>query len=597
MHYSEHPIGPQIPACDQVHAEKHRLPGESFREGANRVAAALKDDDKHFHLLREILLGMRFAGGGRVQASMGSGRNTTAYNCFVGGDIADSFVDDEGNIMDRAKETARTMRMGGGMGNNFSTLRPKGALIKKLGSTSSGPMHFINIFDAVGKATSSSGHRRGAQMGVLDVNHPDIFEFVLAKQNQDKYTGLNFSVGVYDDFMEAKYAQKPYALRFGGQVYKEIDPLELWEQMMRSTWDWGEPGVLFLDTINRMNPLWYCELLKATNPCGEQPLPQHGACLLGSFNLTRYIYRDFAGNYAFDWEQFERDIPHIVRAMDNVVDRSRYPMPEQEWEAKNKRRMGLGATGLANAGEVLGFPYGSPDFITFEKKVLDTLRDHTYAASARLAKEKGSFPLYDAKLYSQGKFFQTLSPWVQELIKQCGLRNSHLLSIAPCGTMSFTLDNVSSGIEPVSFYEQDRDINFPDGKRTVTVLDYGVQFFGVKGKTIADVTIDEHLAVLAAAAERVDSAVSKTCNVPSNMPWEDFKKVYDRAWELGCKGVTTFNPGGKRFGILRQAEKKLEQAISVNLVVPHTNELVKNVVAPEAAACTFDFVTGRKSCE
>lgn len=586
-------LGPQIPACDRTHAEKHRLPGESFREAMNRVAASLKDSDEHFHDFREILLDMRFAGGGRIQASMGSGRNTTAYNCFVGGDISDSFVDDPGSIMDRAKEAATTMRMGGGLGNNFSTLRPNGSTIKKLGSHSAGPIPFIRIFDAIGRATSSSGHRRGAQMGVLNIDHPDISDFIHAKQNKDQFTGFNFSLGVTDEFMEAKYAGKPFKLRWGGQVYREVDPQELWEQAMRSTWDWGEPGVLFLDTINKWNPLYYCENLQATNPCGEQPLPPYGACLLGSFNLSRYVYRNFAGKFEFDWAQFQHDIPHVVRAMDNVVDRSKYPLPQQEQEARNKRRMGLGITGLANAGEALGYPYGSPAFVLFEEQVLDTLRDYCYAASAKLAKEKGSFPLYDAKLYQQGKFFQTLSPWVQELIKQCGLRNSHLLSIAPTGTMSFTLDNVSSGIEPVFSYQQERDILDAYGKRTEVIQDYGVLYFGVKGKRCADVTIDEHLAVLAAASKRVDSAVSKTCNVSPHIPWEDFKRVYDRAWELGCKGITTFNPEGKRFAVLRSADAP----VVIQPEAPVIPEIPSVEVIAAEPACTFDRASGRKSCE
>ena len=583
MNSTDHSIGPQVPACDRTHAEKHRLPGESFRESSNRVAAALKDNDEHFHQFREILLDMRFGPGGRVQAAMGSGRNTTAYNCFVGGKISDSFVDDEGSIMQRAREAATTMRMGGGLGNNFSTLRPSGAMIKKLGSHSAGPLPFIQIFDAIGKATSSSGHRRGAQMGVLNVSHPNIFDFIHAKQNSDQFSGLNFSMGVTDDFMEAKYAGKPYTLRFGDEKYREIDPAELWDQAMRSTWDWGEPGVLFLDTINRMNPLYYCETLDATNPCGEQPLPPFGACLLGSFNLPRYVSKNFAGQYDFDWEQLEHDIPSVVRAMDNVVDRSRYPLPEQALEAKNKRRMGLGVTGLANAGEALGWAYGSPEFVAFEAEVLDTIRDHAYAASAKLAKEKGCFPMYDPVKYQAGEFFKTLSPWVQELIKQNGLHNSHLLSIAPTGTMSFTLDNVSSGIEPVFSYEQERDILDAHGKRTERILDYGVNYFDVKGKRCADVTIDEHLAVLACAAKRVDSAVSKTCNVSPHIPWVDFMRIYDRAWELGCKGVTTFNPSGKRFAVLRSADV---------VSMPAVAEVIK-----AGEACTFDPVSGRKSCE
>ena len=585
-------IGPQIPACDRTHAEKHRLPGENFREAANRVASALKDNDLHFHGFRDIIMDMRFAAGGRVQASMGSGRNTTAYNCFVGGEIEDSFVEGDGSIMNRAKEAATTMRMGGGLGNNFSTLRPSGAMIKKLGSHSAGPMPFIEIFNSIGKATSSSGHRRGAQMAVMDICHPNVYDFIHAKQNKDKFSGFNFSLGVYDDFMEAKYAGKPYRLRFGNEIYQEVDAAELWDQVMRSTWDWGEPGVLFLDTINRMNPLYYCENLRATNPCGEQPLPPFGACLLGSFNLVRYVRKSSSGKYYFDLELLQHDIPLVVRAMDNVVDRSRYPLPQQEHEAKNKRRMGLGITGLANAGEVLGFTYGSPEFILFQEQVMDTIRDYAYAASARLAKEKGCFPMYDPEKYQAGEFFKTLSPWVQDLIRQYGLHNSHLLSVAPTGTMSFTLDNVSSGIEPVFSYEQERDILDAHGQRTEKVLDYAVQYFGVYGKRCADVTIDEHLAVLATAAKRVDSAVSKTCNVSPSIPWEEFKRIYDRAWELGCKGITTFNPSGKRFAVLRSTDV---DASPVPVSIPMRTQIKETIV--EGAACTFDPVSGRKSCE
>lgn len=610
MMLNELRFGPQVPECDRTHAEKHRLPGESFSDAQARVAHALKDDEAHFRELHDVFLNMRFAPGGRVQAAMGSGRNTTAYNCYVGGNIADSFVDDEGSIMDRAKEAAATMRMGGGLGNNFSTLRPSGALIKKLGSNSAGPLPFMHIFDRIGRATASSGHRRGAQMGVLNISHPDIEEFIEAKQpskNLSKVwdlviglpngpeknqmmaglqetlqlTGFNLSLGVTDDFMEAKYAGKPYKLHWGGKTYKEIDPQELWHKAMKATWDWGEPGVLFLDTMNRMNPLYYCELIVATNPCGEQPFPPNGACLLGSFNLTKYIYQDFSGKLSFDWEQFERDIPVVVRAMDNVVDRTNYPVAAQKIEAKNKRRMGLGVFGLANAGEALGFPYGSPEFIDFEAKILDTLRDHSFATGAKLAKEKGSFPLYDAEKYQKSEFFKTLSPWVQELIRQNGLRNSHYGSIAPTGTMAFTHDNASSGIEPVFSYTQERDILDATGKRTEIIQDYGVRMFGVKGKRCADVTIDEHLAVLATAAKRIDSAVSKTCNVSPKMPWDEFIKVYDRAWELGCKGITTFNPEGKRFGVLRSIDTEVTAA---------------NEDAP-APACTFDLASGRKSCE
>lgn len=338
--------GPQSAYSSQIHQEKYRLPNETFRDAMGRVASALKDSDAHYHAFREALLDMRFMPAGRVQAAMGSPKAVTPYNCYVSGSIPDSFVDRENDqqssIMHRAEQAASTMRMGGGIGYDFSTLRPAGALINKLQSRSSGPLGFMPIFNEVCKATSSAGNRRGAQMGVLRVDHPDVHAFIAAKHNSDALTGFNISVAVTDEFMEALAAKRPFDLRFGGSVYSTVDPVELWETLMRSTWDWAEPGVLFIDTINRMNNLWYCETIAATNPCGEQPLPPFGACLLGSFNLVRYLTKQNDGSYSFDWDQLRADIPAVVRAMDNVVDRAIYPLPEQRQEALNKRRMGLG---------------------------------------------------------------------------------------------------------------------------------------------------------------------------------------------------------------------------------------------------------------
>jgi len=600
--------GPQVPYSQELHAQKYRGEGESFREAMNRIAAALKDDDRHFADFRDALLNMRFLPAGRIQSAMGSTRQVTPYNCFVSGTINDSFVDGAGSIMERATEAAATMRMGGGIGYDFSTLRPRGDLIRKLHSHSSGPISFMHIFDSICKCIASSGHRRGAQMGVMRVDHPDIEEFIRAKQpGKDvqplwdlvaelpdgpeksrliqslqstlKLTGFNISVAVTDKFMECVQTGKPFPLTFEGRVYREVDARALWEQIMRGTWDWAEPGVLFIDTINRMNNLWYCETIAATNPCGEQPLPPYGACLLGSFNLVKYIYKDGSGRYAFDWDQYREDIPHVVRAMDNVVDRAIYPLPQQKEEAKNKRRMGLGITGLANAGEALGYEYGSPEFLAFEAKVLDTLRDEAYLASAHIAKVKGSFPLFDKDKYLQGQFIKTLREDVRDAIAKYGIRNSHLTSIAPTGTISLCADNVSSGIEPVFAYSFDRTVQEFDGPRVETVHDYGARVFGVRGKTASRVTVEEHVAVLTTAARRVDSAVSKTCNVPSDISWEDFKNVYVRAWEGGAKGCTTFRLGGKRSGVLVAKDDGSEAA------------------EEPASQCRIDPVTGRRECE
>lgn len=616
--------GPSLPFSDELHQSKYRQEGEDFREAMNRVSNALKDDDEHFRKLRDPLLNMRFMPAGRIQAAMGAIKSVTPYNCYVSGTIEDSYVHGEGSIMHRSLQAAATMRMGGGIGYNFGTLRPRKDLIKGLGSQSSGPISFMEIFDAVCRCTSSSGHRRGAQMGVMPIWHPDILEFIHAKQPDGemralwrmieampegperqaawwalqktlKLTGFNVSIAVTDEFMEAKAAGKPFQLKFGGKVYNEVDPNELWETVMRSTWDWAEPGVLFIDTINRMNNLYYCETIAATNPCGEQPLPPFGACLLGSFNLTRYIVPRTSlvssRRWDFDWDLFKADIPHVVRALDNVVDRARYPLPEQEQEAKNKRRMGLGVTGLANAGEALGYAYGSEGFLLFEKEVLTILRDEAYLASSLLAAEKGSFPLYDAEKYLAGEFIQTLPNHVQWSIRKNGIRNSHLLSIAPTGTISLAADNVSSSIEPVFSYGMERTVMEMSGPRVEVIDDYGVRTFGVKGKRSAEVTVQEHMDVLAVAAQYVDSACSKTINCDGRMPWSDFKGIYQQAWERGIKGVTTYNADGKRSGVIVSVDDDKSSE-------PEAPELPFGDQQPiTATACEFDPATGRRSCE
>jgi ribonucleoside-diphosphate reductase alpha chain len=586
--------GPKLPFSDELHAGKYRQEGEDFREAMTRVASALKDDDRHFALFRDALLNMRFMPAGRIQAAMGAAKAVTPYNCYVSGTIQDSYVGGDGSIMHRATQAAATMRMGGGIGYDFSTLRPKGDLIKGLQSRSSGPISFMEIFDAVCRCTSSSGHRRGAQMGVLRIDHPDIFEFIHAKQNEHFLRGFNISIAVTDEFMEAKASGKPFALRFGGKVYREVDPRELWETVMRSTWDWAEPGVLFIDTINRMNNLWYCETIAATNPCGEQPLPPFGACLLGSFNLVRYVLSDGKGGWQFDWDRFKADIPIVHRAMDNVVDRARYPLEQQELEARRKRRMGIGVTGLANAGEALGFPYGSASFLLFEAQVLRILRDELYRASALVAKEKGPFPFFNAS-YLLGQFIRTLPGDVQDLINKHGIRNSHLTSIAPTGTISLAADNVSSGLEPIFSYGMERTVIEFGGTRKELIEDYGVREFGVKGKRSADVTIDEHLDVLATAARFVDSAISKTCNVNGKMPWADFKGVYDKAWERGCKGITTYNADGKRGAVIvaKDEDKQPEREEQLSLSLEQKPE----AEMPAGLTCEFDPATGRRSCE
>jgi ribonucleoside-diphosphate reductase alpha chain len=546
---------------------KYRATGETFRESQSRVANTLADDPEHFYKFRDILLPQRFLPAGRVQASVGSPRKTTAFNCFVSGTIDDSM----NGIMDSAKDAAQTMRLGGGIGYDFSTLRPKGDKIITLDSKASGVISFMEIYDAICKTVSSAGNRRGAQMGVLRVDHPDIEEFIEAKTNQTELTKFNISIGVTDEFMDAVVKGKEFDLKFNGDTYNRVDAQYLWDKIMRATWDWAEPGILFIDRINEMNNLHYCETIAATNPCGEQPLPPYGACLLGSFNLVKYIFKDDKG-YHFDWLTFGTDIPVVVRAMDNIIDTTTYPLPEQEAEAKAKRRMGLGITGLANAGEALGMVYGDRKFLKFEEKILKLLANEAYRSSALLAKEKGVFPLYDKEQYLSGKFIQQLDDDVQELITKNGIRNSHLTSIAPTGTISLSANNISSGIEPVFSHTYERTIQTEAGPIVEEVSDYAYREMDVVGKTADECTIAEHLDVLVVASKWVDSAVSKTMNVGEDVSWEDFKSIYVQAWKRGCKGCTTFRAAGERYGVLNKKESEAGDA------------------------CYIDPKTGAKSC-
>jgi len=562
--------GPVTPLSQEMHQQKYRQTGEDFRDFTNRLAGSLQDNPKHFQAFRDTLRSQRFLPAGRVQTAMGSLRMTTAINCFVSGIIDDSME----SIMTRASQAAMTMRLGGGIGYDFSRLRPRGDRIRSLDSQASGPVSFMGIFDAVCQTISSAGHRRGAQMAVLRVDHPDILEFIRAKRNNDNLTGFNISVGVTDRFMDALANDEPFDLTFDGKVYETINPRSLWDEIMRSTFDWAEPGVLFIDRINEMNNLWYCETIEATNPCGEQPLPPFGACLLGSFNIAKYVVDN-----KIDYNQLKEDIPHVVRAMDNVVDRTIYPLKEQRDEEVDKRRMGLGVTGVANALEAEGFAYGTHEYIAAQDRLLEFITVNSYWASVELAKEKRPFPLFDAEKYCQGKFIQRLPNALQEAIRKYGIRNSHLTSIAPTGTISLTADNVSSGIEPPYTLQYDRTIKTFDGERIERVQDYGMAFLGVSGRTADAISATEHVDVLCAAQKWIDSACSKTCNVGAHVSYEDFKDLYVQAYNNGAKGITTFRAAGKRFGILNAVEDE------------------GDVSEPKAEACTFDPETGIRTCD
>ena len=587
---TEKKYGPTLPISEEISQIKYRSKGESFKEAMIRVADALKDNEEHYNQFKEILLEQRFLPAGRVQAAMGAPREVTAYNCFVSGTLEDSM----GSIMEKAAEAAQTMRLGGGIGYDFSPLRPRGDHIASLDSRSSGPISFMGIFDAICKTIASAGHRRGAQMGVLRVDHPDIEEFIKAKNNSTTLTQFNVSVGITDEFMDAVINDKMFDLKFEGRKYKTVRAKYLWDEIMRGSWDWAEPGVLFIDTINKKNNLWYCEQIAATNPCGEQPLPPYGACLLGSFNLTKYVKEEtekHSGDkvFRFQYQKLQHDIAPVVRAMDNVIDRTVYPLEEQRLEAQSKRRMGLGVTGVANAGEALGYEYGSPEFLEWFEEVMKVIRDTCYQSSISLALEKGPFPMFMADKYLESGFAKTLPENIRRDIHNYGIRNSHLLSIAPTGTISLSADNVSSGIEPVFSHSYERTIQTFEGPKVEKVEDYGYRVFGVKGKTANELSVFDHVKVLNLASKYVDSACSKTCNVGDEVTWDQFKDVYMQAYLGGASGCTTFRASGKRYGILNAA--------AVEDVAEEPEKEEDDFIEEGGAACYFDVNTGRRTCE
>ena len=587
--------GPTLAISQAVDAEKYRLPGESFPQSIERLVSIVPEDRRQpFY---DLLLNQRFLPAGRIRNAVGSPKLVTAFNCYVMKDIPDSL---EG-IMDILKDGAMTMKQGGGTGYNFSLIRPKDAWIKSVGSRASGPISYMHMYDKMCATVKSAGERRGAMMFVLRIDHPDIEDYITVKTEQGVLTNANLSVAVTNRFMDAVVRNQDFDLEFEGQVYKTVKARELWDKLMAATWDWAEPGILFIDRINQANNLWYVEEISATNPCGEQPLPADGACLLGSMNLTKYVSRTDQHEWVFNYQTFAIDVALAVNYLDLVIDNTIYPLPDQEQEAKNKRRMGLGVTGVANAIERLGHAYGSPEFLAVLERILTTMRDSAYIASVRLAKEKGPFPLYHPVHYLGSEFIQTLPTEIRTLIGTYGIRNSHLLSIAPTGTISLCADNISSGIEPVFTHAYNRDIIMASGNKVnVEVTDYAYREWGLKGRTALELTPQEHVAVLATAQKYIDSAVSKTINIGDEVTYEEFKSVYLDAYQSGAKGCTTFRAKGKRMGIL--TEKKIPDAADgegqeVNGTNSERSDFDWLVTENGGEACTFDPVTGRKSCE
>ncbi|MEP3784979.1 adenosylcobalamin-dependent ribonucleoside-diphosphate reductase [Ascidiaceihabitans sp.] len=521
---------------------------DSWRRIARDLARVEDDADHWENVFYGALEDFKFLPAGRITAGAGTARKVTLFNCFVMGTVPDSM----GGIFDMLKEAALTMQQGGGIGYDFSTIRPKGADVHGVAADASGPLSFMDVWDSMCRTIMSAGSRRGAMMATMRCDHPDIDDFITAKSDAARLRMFNVSVLITDDFMEAVKANGSWDLKFDGKVYKTVQALDLWNKIMQSTYDYAEPGVIFIDRINAANNLSYCETIAATNPCGEQPLPPYGACLLGSINLARLVSDPFGDSAKLDEDALTELVATAVRMMDNVVDASKFPLPEQEREAQNKRRIGLGVTGLADALLMVGQRYGSDEAARQTEDWLHAIARAAYRASVQLAREKGAFPLFDADAYLASGTMQMMDEDVCAEIKEHGIRNALLTSIAPTGTISLYAGNVSSGIEPVFAYAYTRKVLQKDGSRTEEeVVDYAVQMwrdkmgdaplpdYFVNAQTLAP---SDHVKMQSAAQKWVDSSISKTINCPEDISFDEFKNVYMQAWDTGCKGCTTYRP-------------------------------------------------------
>ena len=545
-----------------------------------RVANALADPenpadrDKWAAKFADAMSDFRFLPAGRIVAGAGTDRDVTLFNCFVMGTIPD----DMSGIFEHLREAALTMQQGGGIGYDFSTLRPKGARVCGVGADASGPLSFMDVWDSMCRTIMSAGHRRGAMMATLRCDHPDIEAFIDAKQEAGRLRMFNLSVLVTDAFMDAVREDRDWDLAFDGTTHKTVSARSLWDRIMTATYEYAEPGVIFIDRINRANNLSYCETISATNPCGEQPLPPYGACLLGSINLARLIIDPFGLTARLDEDALAELVPLAVRMMDNVTEASQFPLDAQAAEAKAKRRIGLGVTGLADALILCSARYGSAQAVELTERWMRAIRDHAYRASIDLAAEKGAFPLFDADAYLVGETVAALPQDIQDGIRAHGIRNSLLTSVAPTGTISLFADNVSSGIEPVFSYTYTRNVLMPDGtQREEDVSDYAFRLWRrLKGDaplpdsfvSAQNIAPGDHVVMQAAAQKYIDSSISKTINVPADLSFDAFKDVYQQAWDTGCKGCTTYRPNDITGSVLQVREQTDPAQPELPLVEP-----------------------------
>ena len=580
--------------------------GETLRRVVNAAFHNDRSDHSAYIDVMDGVLDHQIVPAGRILTGLGTPKNVTSNNCFV----MDTLPDDMDGIMRVLSESALTMQMGGGIGVDFSTLRPKGALLMRTHAEASGPLPFMDMWDGMCKTIMSSGERRGAMMFTLRCDHPDIFDFIEAKHTKGRLTNANLSVLITADFIDAVKHNRSWELGFpkpmkglennfimrDGEpwyVYKILDARDLWDKIMRSTYKYSEPGVIFIDRINDENNLQYCETLATTNPCGEQPLPPYGACLLGAVNLAKFVKNPWTESAAIDYKGIEKAAELGVHLLDNILDVSNHTLDRQSEEALDKRRIGLGVMGLASLLQQCGIRYGSDKAVETTKRIFYELRGGAYAKSIDLAKSKGPFPAFTDE-YLKQPFIQALPHHLQIGIAKHGIRNGVILTVAPTGTTAMFAGNVSSGIEPVFAHQYTRNFLQADGSlKPQEVTDWGwgeyckakmlSQEWALEHQysdhiadymvTTEDLTVEDHLEMQAAAQKYIDASISKTINCPPDISFEDFKEVYWQAYEMGCKGCTTYRPSDTRGAVLEtkpktEAEPELENIAEPNDRLP-----------------------------